>query len=468
MHAAAARDRVRAGRRPVAQGQGRARAAPGSPGASSPRSAAATGREALEAPFVGRDDELRMLKDLYHATVRERPATPGVGHRAGGHRQEPPRLGVQQVHRRPRRGRCGGTQGRSPAYGEGITLLGAGRDGPRPRAGCSRPTTSRPRAPRSRRTVARVRPRRGASGAGSSRRCWRCWASETRHGGSRAAVRGLAHVLRADGRVRTRWSWCSRTSTGRTAARSTSSTTCSTGARSVPIFVVTLARPELLERRPDWGAGKRQFTSLFLEPLPEAAMRRAPRGPRARAAGGGRAGASWRARTACPLYAVETVRMLVAEGRLVAARTASISPIGDLTTLAVPETPDGAHRGAPRCARPGRPLAHPGRGRCSARASRRRRSRRSAAPSQAQLDAAAAGLVRRELLVQEADPRSPERGPVRVRPGAHPRGRLRHARATRPQGAPPGRGPLVRVAGSRRAGGRARGPLPRGPRQCVG
>ncbi|MEZ4597352.1 MAG: AAA family ATPase [Chloroflexota bacterium] len=39
-------------------------------------------------------------------------------------------------------------------------------------------------------------------------------------------------------------------------------------ARTVPIFVVTLARPDLLERRPDWGAGKRQFTSLFLEPLP--------------------------------------------------------------------------------------------------------------------------------------------------------------------------------------------------------
>ena len=29
--------------------------------------------------------------------------------------------------------------------------------------------------------------------------------------------------------------------------------------RGVPIYVVTLARPELLERRPDWGAGKRNF-----------------------------------------------------------------------------------------------------------------------------------------------------------------------------------------------------------------
>ncbi len=43
--------------------------------------------------------------------------------------------------------------------------------------------------------------------------------------------------------------------------------------RNVPIYVVTLSRPELLEKRPDWGAGKRNFTSLYLEPLPEPAMR---------------------------------------------------------------------------------------------------------------------------------------------------------------------------------------------------
>ena len=37
--------------------------------------------------------------------------------------------------------------------------------------------------------------------------------------------------------------------------------------RNHPIFVITLARPELLERRPTWGAGQRSFTSLYLEPL---------------------------------------------------------------------------------------------------------------------------------------------------------------------------------------------------------
>ena len=43
--------------------------------------------------------------------------------------------------------------------------------------------------------------------------------------------------------------------------------------RSSPILIVTLARPELLDRRPDWGAGKRAFTSIHLEPLPVESMR---------------------------------------------------------------------------------------------------------------------------------------------------------------------------------------------------
>ncbi len=107
-------------------------------------------------------------------------------------------------------------------------------------------------------------------------------------------------------------------------------------ARSVPIYVVTLARPGLLERHPAWGAAKRQFTSLFLEPLAEDAMLElitglvpglpdeACRAIVARADG-------------VPLYAVETVRMLVAEGRLVL-RDGVFTPSGDLTELAGPDS----------------------------------------------------------------------------------------------------------------------------------
>ncbi|MDP9242569.1 MAG: AAA family ATPase, partial [Actinomycetota bacterium] len=43
--------------------------------------------------------------------------------------------------------------------------------------------------------------------------------------------------------------------------------------RNHRIFVLTLGRPELSERRPNWGAGKRNFTSLYLEPLSEGSMR---------------------------------------------------------------------------------------------------------------------------------------------------------------------------------------------------
>ena len=67
--------------------------------------------------------------------------------------------------------------------------------------------------------------------------------------------------------------------------------------RNHPILVITLARPELMERRPTWGAGRRTFTSLYLEPLsgdggaPDRARARAARrGARADPrAGGGRA-----------------------------------------------------------------------------------------------------------------------------------------------------------------------------------
>ena len=83
--------------------------------------------------------------------------------------------------------------------------------------------------------------------------------------------------------------------------------------RNSPIMVVTLARPELGERRPGWGTGKRGLTSLFLEPLSNEAMSELLNGmvpglPQDlgalildRAAG-------------VPLYAVETVRMLIDQG----------------------------------------------------------------------------------------------------------------------------------------------------------
>ena len=40
-----------------------------------------------------------------------------------------------------------------------------------------------------------------------------------------------------------------------------------------PVLILALARPELIDRRPGWGGGRRNFLNLFLEPLAEAEIR---------------------------------------------------------------------------------------------------------------------------------------------------------------------------------------------------
>ena len=37
--------------------------------------------------------------------------------------------------------------------------------------------------------------------------------------------------------------------------------------RDAPVLLLCLARPELLDARPDWGGGKHNAVSLLLEPL---------------------------------------------------------------------------------------------------------------------------------------------------------------------------------------------------------
>ena len=160
--------------------------------------------------------------------------------------------------------------GRSPGLRRGDQLLGARRDGPRAR---------RP-----------ARDRRRGDDPGEGRRDAREHVPDADERrwiepallallGVESGVAARSSCSAPGGRSSSgsrrppRSSWSSRTSTTPTRACSTSSTTSSSGSADVPIYVVTLARPELLERRPDWGAGKRNFTSLYLEPLPEPAMR---------------------------------------------------------------------------------------------------------------------------------------------------------------------------------------------------
>ena len=104
--------------------------------------------------------------------------------------------------------------------------------------------------------------------------------------------------------------------------------------QSYPIYVLTLSRPELLDRRPTWGAA-RNATSLPLGPLSDDAMYQlldglvpglpetAVRTILERAGG-------------MPLYAVETVRMLVSEGRLEAVGDGTHRAAGPLDAIDVP------------------------------------------------------------------------------------------------------------------------------------
>ncbi len=358
--------------------------------------------ETLEAPFVGRDDELRLLKDLFHATGREgRARLVSVIGPAG--------IGKTRLAWEFLKYLDGLVEtvwyhdGRSPAYGDGISFWALG-EMVRRRAelleGDDEATTRRKIAVLLAEHVPDEEERRWiepalltllgvSSGVGSDQLfgAWRTFFErlaasapvvlvfEDFHFADSGLLDFVDHLME--------WS------------------------RNVPIYVVTLARPELLEKRPDWGAGKRNFTSLYLEPLPESAMREllgglvpglpapAVRAIVARAEG-------------VPLYAVETVRMLVAQGRL---RTdgETYVPTADLSTLDVPETLtaliasrlDGlepADRAlVADAAVLGQNFTLAGLAAVSGYKT-------------GDLEPHLRALVRREILALEADPRSPERG----------------------------------------------------------
>ena len=177
--------------------------------------------------------------------------------------------------------------------------------------------------------------------------------------------------------------------------------------RDRPIYVIGLARPELLDRRADWGAGRRNFTSLVLEPLTPVEMRELLAGlvpglPDVvverileRAEG-------------IPLYAVETVRMLLANGMLTVEDGVG-RPTGDLAELSVPASLhaliasrlDGLEA-------EDRALLQ-----AASVIGKTFTVEAVAAVSGLETDAVAGhlrGLVRREMLTVEANPRSPERG----------------------------------------------------------
>ncbi|HET9522086.1 MAG TPA: adenylate/guanylate cyclase domain-containing protein [Candidatus Limnocylindrales bacterium] len=362
--------------------------------------------ERLEAPFIGRDAELRLLKDLFHATSREHrlrlisiTGVAGIGKSRLAWEFLKYVDGVVE--------KVWWHEGRSPAYGEGISFWALG-EMIRSRADLLETdddTTTRDKVTR---MVAehvpdeaerrRIEPALNAllgvgeappGGAAELFGAWRTFFErladqspvtmlfEDLHWADAGLLDFIDHVLE--------WS------------------------RNVPILIITLARPELLDRRPDWGAGRRNFLALDLEPLNETQMRELLAGlvpglPEATVRSiVGRA-------EGIPLYAVETVRMLVSDGRLRESETGvGFEPAGELGELAVPESLhaliaarldglDPVDRGLVQDASVlGQSFTLAG------------------LAAVAGLDSEAIEqrvrpLVRSELLRQEIDPRSPERG----------------------------------------------------------
>lgn len=358
--------------------------------------------DAIEAPFVGRDEELRQLKDLFHATSREgRPRLVSVIGPAGIGKS---RLAweflkyvdglVEPVW---------GHDGRSPAYGDGITFWALGEmirgrahlqatdDEATTRAGIAAMLLEHVPDGTERAWIepALLSLLGVESGAGSEQLfgAWRTFFE--RLAASAPVLMVFEDLHHADAGLldfidqMLEWS------------------------RSVPILIVTLSRPELLDRRPDWGAGKRSFTSLHLEPLSTPAMQELLAGLVPGLPATARDSIVTRA-DGIPLYAVETVRMLLAQGRLVL-ESGVYRPSDDLSDLAVPETLtaliaarldelEPADRGlVADAAVLGQSFTLAGIAAVSGL-------------DPVTLDPRLRALVRRELLVQMLDPRSPERG----------------------------------------------------------
>jgi class 3 adenylate cyclase/tetratricopeptide (TPR) repeat protein len=360
--------------------------------------------ERPEPPFVGRDEELRLIKDMFHTTAREQRARlvsvtgiPGIGKSRLGWEFLKYIDGLAETvywH-----------EGRSPAYGEGITFWALG-EMVRMRAGITEsedPTSSRSKLsaavvefipdPEERRWVEpRLAHLLGLADAPSGDReelfsAWRTFFERV------AALAPTVMVFEdlqwADPGlvdfVESILEW----------------------SRNHPIMVVTVARPELIDRRPAWGAGQRNFISVHLEPLSAQAMRDLLDGfvqglPEAVAS------SVLERAEGVPLYAVETVRMLVDRGVLVQ-REGFYDVVGELGTLEIPETLQAL-------------IAS----RLDALPAEQRSLLQDAAVLgntfsadalvvvhggvQSVLEAQLRDLVRKEFLSLEADPRSPERG----------------------------------------------------------
>ncbi len=360
-----------------------------------------------EPPFVGRTGELRLLKDAVLAATRDRRARhvsiigpAGIGKS---------RLAFEfEKHLKAFEEPTIFHHGRSPAYGDGIAFWALG-EMVRRRAGLAEGDDDATTRAAIARTVAEFVPEPadrswvepalltllglGPPPPGGREKLFAAW----RILFERIALRGTPVLLFED------LHWAD-------AGLLDFIDHLVEWSHGVPLLVVTLARPELFERRPDWGAGRRGFTAVALDPLSGDEMREllaglAPGLPEAAVE------AILSRADGIPLYAVEMIRALLADGRLELV-DGGYRPVGDLAELAIPETLrsliasrldglDPADRALIQDAGVlGQSFSIPALEAVSGR-------------SEADLEVALRRLVRRQLLEIEADPRSPERGQYR-------------------------------------------------------
>jgi predicted ATPase len=108
--------------------------------------------------------------------------------------------------------------------------------------------------------------------------------------------------------------------------------------REAPILLICLARPELLDRRPTWGGGKLNATSLSLEPLSaeESELLIANFLGQAKLVGEARTRIAETAE-GNPLFVEEMLGILIDDGRLVRRNNHWVAT-GDLANISVPPT----------------------------------------------------------------------------------------------------------------------------------
>ena len=177
--------------------------------------------------------------------------------------------------------------------------------------------------------------------------------------------------------------------------------------RGHPLFVLALARPEFADKRPGWGSGKRSFSSLYLEPLSATAMADLLDGLVPGLPDDLRGRILDRAE-GVPLYAVETVRMLL-DRALVTRQGNVYRATGAVEDLEVPATLHALVAARLDSLPPEeRRLVE-----CGAVLGKTFTKQGLAAVSGAaepELEHFLARLLGKEIVSVQADPRSPERG----------------------------------------------------------